>query len=103
MPVLAGHAGIELRDDLLPASAFQRGVGEVGRGREGFAAVEPDVRSIAVSGQAHQKRTRHGGRLGLAEISLGVEQLPGMTATADGTGVLGERRKTFIGEGGGGG
>ena len=33
MPVLAGHAGIELRDDLLPAGAFERCVSEIGRGR----------------------------------------------------------------------
>ncbi|MNY81673.1 hypothetical protein D3C86_2233550 [compost metagenome] len=55
MPVLAGYAGIELRDDLLPASAFERGVSEVGRGFEVSAAVEPDVRRIIVGGQTHQK------------------------------------------------
>ena len=41
MPVLAGHTGIELRDDLLPAGAFERGIAEVGRCRERAGAVNP--------------------------------------------------------------
>lgn len=35
MPMLAGDAGIELRDDLLPAGAVERSVGEIVRGVEG--------------------------------------------------------------------
>ncbi|MNN56904.1 hypothetical protein D3C81_1718640 [compost metagenome] len=99
MSVLAGHAGIELRDDLLPASTFKRGVAEVGRGLEVDGAVEPDVRGVIFCGQTHQERAGHAGGLALAEVSLGVEQLPDMSATADGAGVLGKRRKAFIGEG----
>lgn len=72
MSVLAGHAGIELRDDLLPAGAFERGVAEVGRWREIAGAVEPDVRcGIIGCAHAQQKRTGDCRLLARAEVGLG--------------------------------
>src|SRR5450830_879640 len=64
--VLAGPAGIELRDHLLPAGRDQRLVSEVGGGGKALAAVEPDVRFSAV--HPHQQRAAAGRRLAHAQV-----------------------------------
>ncbi len=95
VPVLAGHAGIELRDDLLPAGAFERGVTEVGRDLEVGGAGRPDVGDRSSAVNRIRKRAGHAGGLALAEISLASSNCQAWPPRLTELSILGERREAF--------
>ncbi|MNP58583.1 hypothetical protein D3C76_1535080 [compost metagenome] len=81
--MLAGDPGIVLRHDVLPTGADQGLIIELGRGFEVSTPVEPDIRWLLRAIDAQQERAGRAWHLAEPEISLLVDQLPGMAAPAD--------------------
>src|ERR1700712_2306759 len=96
--MLTGDTGVKLRGNLFPAAVDQCLLTQVLRRAEVAAWVEPDVRLWLVGNEPHQERTGCVRLLAQAQIGRSLQQMPDMPATADRTGVAGERRKTLLGQ-----